>query len=127
MTDLRGERTQMYKAVGLLWIIGFFGLLAAAGGQPSSLQAATSQFDGTHAFVSQTNLNETFFAVQTEHIRRCLPPPFKTEPLTITSGQARYTSPRGLQFEGTVGSQGELTMRVPPSPATRGAGASARY
>ena len=109
----------MQKHIGWLWIVGFFALLPASGAQNAAPPSVNTQFDGTYAFVSQTNVNETFFTAQTEHVRRCLRPPLKTEPLTVVNGEARYTSPKGLQFEGTVGPQGELTMRVPPAISGR--------
>jgi hypothetical protein len=49
----------MQKRIGWFWIIGFFGLLAAADAQTPSPPAVTTQFDGTYAFVSATKLNET--------------------------------------------------------------------
>jgi hypothetical protein len=107
----------MQKHVGWLWIAGFFGLLAAADAQTPSSPAAT-QFDGTYAFVSSAKVNETYTATGTNRIGQCgdLPP---RGPLTIENGHARYN----LQ-EGTIGPQGELAMRLAPSPATRHAGAS---
>jgi hypothetical protein len=51
----------------------------------------------------------------------------KVGPLTVANGQAQYPAFGRLTqagFEGTVGSQGELTMRLASTPATRGAGAS---
>jgi len=50
----------MQKHVGWLWIIGFFGLTAAATARAPSPPAATTQFDGTYAFVSATRVNETY-------------------------------------------------------------------
>ena len=94
------EGGHIQRNLGWLWFAGFFGLLASANAQTPSPPAAATQFDGKYEFVSQTNVNETFFTTQTEHVRRCLRPPLKTEPLMIANGEARYTSPRGLQFEG---------------------------
>jgi hypothetical protein len=41
-------------------------------------------------------------------------------PLTIAQGQARYTTATGRQLEGTVGPQGELTMRIIAPPNSGG-------
>ena|SRR5215472_5316098 len=83
-----------------------------------------TQFDGTYAFVSATNVNETFMAGGTRP-GQC--PERKAESLTIVEGQARYSSRRvngtaRLILEGTVGPQGELAMRREPEPTGRGGG-----
>ena len=73
----------MQTHIGWLWIVGFFGLLAAANAQTALRPAANTQFDGTYAFVSSTKVNET----------------------------SRDFKNRELEFEGTVASSGELAMR----------------
>jgi hypothetical protein len=80
----------MYKAVGLMWIAGFFGLLAAADAQTPSPSAATTQFDGTYAFVSATTLNETFMAGGTRP-GQC--PERKAASLTIVRGSGPVFQP----------------------------------
>ena len=87
----------MRKWIGWLWIVGLFGLVAAAGAQTPSPPAATTQFDGTYAFVSATKVSETYTTGATEHIIRC-GDYTAGGPLTIVNGRAYY--------EGTVGSQG---------------------
>jgi hypothetical protein len=54
----------MRKRIGLLWIVGFFGLLAAAVAQTPSPSTAGGPFDGTYRFAatpiqSLTYLNTT--------------------------------------------------------------------
>jgi hypothetical protein len=49
----------MQKHVGLICLGGFFRLVAAADAQTASPPAASTQFDGTYAFVSSTKMNET--------------------------------------------------------------------
>jgi hypothetical protein len=51
-----------------LWVVGFFGWLAAADGQTAPPTAVVTQFDGTYAFVSATKMNETYTTGPTEHI-----------------------------------------------------------
>jgi hypothetical protein len=43
------------RYVGLLWTVGFFGLLAAAHAQSPSSSTAGTPFYGTYAFVSAAN------------------------------------------------------------------------
>ena len=44
----------MPKGTGWLSLLGFFGLVSAAGAQAPSSPTASTQFDGTYAFVSST-------------------------------------------------------------------------
>ena|SRR5437764_12937870 len=108
---------------GLLWTIGFFGLVATANAQTAPFPTATMQFDGTYAFVCQANVNETWRDFHNRE-RLCGPRSRTPGPLTIVNGQARYTGAGGREFEGTVGPQGELTMRAPPEPFGRCGGCS---
>lgn len=114
----------MYRAVGLLSTAGVVGLLAAAHAQTTSPSAST-QFDGRYAFVSATKLTETYTTTRTNRVGQC--GDYTGRPLTIVKGEARYPGRGRLTaagFEGTVGPQGQLAMRLAPTPATRGAGAS---
>lgn len=106
----------MRKHIRWLWIVGFFGSLAAANAQTPAPAAASIAFDGTYAFVSGTRLNESYTTKGTEHIKRC--GGYKGGPLTIVNAHASYGSGRG--FDGTVAPQGELTMRLAPTPVNRG-------
>jgi len=110
----------MQKHIGWLWIVGFFGLLAAADAQTSSLPATSTQFDGVYAFVSSAKANETW---RDFHNREHPCGDYREGgSLIISNGQARYSRPR-RDFEGTVGPQGELTMRAPADiPAKTGWG-----
>jgi hypothetical protein len=72
------------------------------------------QFDGTYAFASATTLNETYMTTWRTRMGRC-GDIRKLGPLTIANGQARYAGFGRVTkegFEGTVGPQGELTMRA---------------
>jgi hypothetical protein len=111
----------VHKSAGLLWIAGFLGLLASADAQTASPSAATAQFDGTYAFVSATKLNETYTTARTNRMRRC-GDVRKVGPLTIVKGEARYSGLGPVTeagFEGTVGAQGELAMRLASTPASK--------
>jgi hypothetical protein len=109
----------VHKLVGLLWIAGFFGLLAAANAQTPSPSTAGTTFDGTYAFVSATKVNETYTTRPGNRIGQCADR--EMPPLIIVNGQARRYSKAGLvTFEGTVGPQGELLMRSAPAPAKFG-------
>ena len=104
----------MQKGVGWLGIAGFFGLLAAANAQTSSSSStAGMRFDGTYAFVSTAKVNATYVA-RTGRMGQCREPG-AWHSLVIVNGRARL-----LQFEGTVGSQGELAMRSASEPAKYG-------
>ena len=96
----------MRRQIGLLWIVGFFGLAAAADAQtPSS--TATAPFDGKYRFVSSATVNQTY---RKGVMAQC--PGRIPGPLTIAQGRARYTSGSGYRLRGTVGPQGELAMRA---------------
>jgi hypothetical protein len=107
------------KIVGRLWIVGFFGVVAAANAQtPGAPSAApVTKYDGTYAFVSATNVNDTYWTRVTNRIGQC----WKIRdigPLIIANGQAEYDSFRRDQpvNKGTVGLQGELIMRLVATP-----------
>jgi hypothetical protein len=98
----------MRKQIGLLWIVGFFGLAAAADAQtPSS--TGTAPFDGKYRFVSSARVNETYIS-RKGVMAQC--PGRIPGPLTIAKGRARYTSASGYRLRGTVGPQGELAMQA---------------
>jgi hypothetical protein len=106
----------MRKQIGLLWIVGCFGLVAAADAQapPST---AGAPFDGTYRFVSSARVNKTY-VTRGGQMGQC--PDRRAGPLTIAQGQAKYTSATGRQLEGTVGPQGELAMRLLAPPSSGG-------
>jgi hypothetical protein len=101
----------MPRGTGWLSLVGFFGLAVAAGAQTPLSQTAGSQFDGTYALVSSAKLTQMFTGPH--GLRYC--PDGTAGPLTIARGQARlsitYYGNVPVDFEGTVGSQGELAMR----------------
>jgi hypothetical protein len=110
----------MQKHIGRWWIVGFFGLLAAANAQTASPPAAGMQFDGTYRFVSATTLNETYMTTWRTRMGRCGDIQ-RMGPLTIANGQARYAGFGRVTkegFEGTVGPQGELTLKL-AAPASK--------
>jgi hypothetical protein len=102
----------MQKHLGLLWTVGLIGWFAAADAQTASPPAASTQFDGTYAFVSATKLNETRMTYS-HHILQC--EDRRRKSLIIINGQARLPV-----FEGMVGSQGELALRHVPTPGKGG-------
>jgi len=73
-----------------------------------SVPAGNTQFDGTYAAVSMTQVNEVNGGSGTNPIGQC--GNRKPSSLIVTNGQARLPV-----FEGTVGSRGELAMRAGPS------------
>jgi hypothetical protein len=110
----------MQKHIGWLRIVGFFGLIPAANAQTASPPAATTQFDGSYAFVSATTLNETYMTTWRTRMGRC-GDIRKLGPLTIANGQARYSGFGHVTkegFNGTVGPQGELALRL-AAPASK--------
>ena len=106
----------MRRQIGLLWMVGFVGFIAAADAQAPSPTAA-APFDGTYRFVSSAKVNKTY-VTRGGQMGQC--PDRRAGPLTIAMGQARYTSATGRQLEGTVGSQGELAMRFVAPPGSGG-------
>lgn len=97
------------------------GLLAVTGVSAQTLTAvnppASTQFDGTYAFVSGTKLNETFTTTATAHVLQC--PDWKGGRLLITNGHAQYPRINPV-YDGTVGPQGDLMMRFNATAVTRG-------
>jgi|SRR5271169_270814 hypothetical protein len=113
----------MRENIGLLLIVGFLSVLAAAHAQTPSPSPITA-YDGTYAFVSGTKLNEITFATGTNRLIRCGNFP-TVGPLVIASGHARYFGFGPVTYaglEGTVGPHGDLLMRVAPSPVYRSNG-----
>ena len=110
----------MQKGRGWLWTAGFFGFIAGVNAQTASPPAASTQFDGTYAFVSATNLTETY----TDYSGRMIScPHIRTlGPLTIANGQAQYSTRNRYRplHEGMVGSHGELSMQTITFPGKEG-------
>ena len=98
----------MRRRIGLLSIVGCFGLVAAANAQaPSS--ATGSSFDGTYRLVSSAKVNQTYTATN-GRMGPCADR--RAGPLHVAKGQARYTTATGYRIKGPVGPQGELAMHI---------------
>ena len=109
----------MSRSTRLLWICGFFGVLASANAQTPSASTAASAFDGTYRLVSTTSVNATY----TDRNGRTGPCPNRRPgPLHIVQGQARYTNATGYNLRGTVGPQGALAMDLVAPPNSSNAG-----
>jgi hypothetical protein len=96
-------------------------LSATANAQAASPPAAGDRFDGTYAFVSATTLNETYMTTWRTRMGRC-GDIRKLGPLTVSNGQARYSGFGPVTkagFEGTIGPQGELAMKLAATPASK--------
>lgn len=111
----------MRKRIGLLGIVGLFGLLAAADAQAQSSPTTGAAFDGTYRFVSSATVNQTY---TTRNGRTAPCPDRAAGPLTIRNGQAQYTNATGYELKGPVGSQGELAMRLLTPPNSSNAGSA---
>ena len=100
----------MQKGIGWLCMVGFFGSLAAADAQTPPSSSAGASFDGTYRFISSTIVSPTY-TTENGRIGQCVDD-WQAGPLTIVRGQARFSTINffTLEFEGTVGSQGELAM-----------------
>jgi hypothetical protein len=95
-----------------LWVFGILGYSAAAMAQTPPASTADTKFDGTYAFLSSTKLDETY-TTRSGRMGQCADR--IAGPITIVNGQARYSGSgrlRSREFEGMVGSQGELAMRA---------------
>jgi hypothetical protein len=112
-----GEQSRA-KRFGWLWAVGIFGCSAVAMAQTPPASTAGTRFDGTYAFFSSTKLNETY-TTTSGRMGQC--PNRRPGPLTIANAQARFRYGRQREFEaeGTVGSQGELVMRLVPTPGNK--------
>ena len=99
----------MQKNIGWLWVVGFFGLVAAADAQTPPPSTAGTQFDGTYRPVSSALVNTTY-TTRKGQTGPC--PNRRAGPLHILNGQAHYTTATGYRVRGTVGPQGELAMRA---------------
>jgi hypothetical protein len=111
----------MRRRIGLLWIVGFFGLLAAADAQTPLPSTVRGPFDGTYRFVSSSKVNATYV---TRNGRAGPCPDRRAGPLHIEKGRARYTTATGYKLRGTVGPQGELELHVVAPPNSSNAGAA---
>jgi hypothetical protein len=109
----------MGKRIGLLGVVGFFGLLATANAQTPSPPAPGASFDGTYRFVSSAKVNPTY---TTRNGQTGFCPDRRPGPLHVANGRARYTTTTGYRLTGTVGPQGELAMRVIAPPNSSNAG-----
>jgi hypothetical protein len=96
----------MQKHIGLLSILGLLGIIGTAGAQAPS--AARSSFDGTYRLVSSTRANAMYTSYNGQSAQ-C--PNRKPGPLHIAGGRVHYMTATGYRLGGTVGTQGELTMR----------------
>ena len=111
----------MRRRIGLLWIVAFLGLLAAANAQRSSPSTAGGPFDGIYRFVSSAKLNATYV---TRNGRTGPCPDRRAGPLHVEGGRARYTTATGYKLRGTVGPQGELELHVVAPTNASNAGSS---
>ena len=106
-TSTKEECRLMRRQIGLLSIVGFFGLVATADAQTQSVLTAGPAFDGTYRPVSSAKVN----AMSIEQKGNMIPCPDRMPgPLTIVQGEAQYTDASGDQVDGTVWPQGELAM-----------------
>jgi hypothetical protein len=109
----------MLNQVGLLSIVGFFGLLAAAAAQTPSAPTAGMAFDGTYRFVSSAKVNPMYTSYNGQ-MGIC--PTRKPGPLHIVGSRVHYTTATGYRVGGTVGTQGELALRSEMVGSSRPAG-----
>jgi hypothetical protein len=98
----------MPKQIGLVSIVGLMGLLAAANAQTAPSAAGVTAFDGKYRLVSSVKVNDMYTAYNGQ-MGMC--PVRKPGPLHIVEGRVHYAATTGYRFDGTVGPQGDLTMR----------------
>jgi hypothetical protein len=108
----------MPRQIGVLSIVGFFGLLAAANAQTAP---APTAFDGTYRPVSWAKSN-AMYTDRTGRTAQC--PTRRPGPLHIANGEVRYTTASGYKLRGTVGPQGQLAMGLDAPANSRNAGAN---
>jgi hypothetical protein len=105
--------------IGSLWIVRFFGLVAAETAQTQLPPTAGGPSDGTYRFVSSSKVNVAY-VTRNGQMGQC--PDRRAGPLHVAKGRARYTTATGYKLRGTVGTQGELAMRVLAPPNSSNAG-----
>ncbi|HTV44342.1 MAG TPA: hypothetical protein VMF05_03415 [Stellaceae bacterium] len=105
------------KSMSWLWIVGCFGLAAAANAQTPPAPAASAAFDGTYTLLSATRVTPTY-RTRGGQMFQC--PELTAGPLTVAQGQASYTTATGHRLTGTVGPQGQLSMRSVAPPSSGG-------
>jgi hypothetical protein len=104
----------MPKGIGWLSLVGFFGLVSAAGAQAPSSPTASTQFDGTYTLVSSIAGSYRDYA---NRPGQC--PEWRPGPLTVSQSRVQWGNPStGRGWEGTVGSHGELAVRTIPRIAS---------
>jgi hypothetical protein len=114
----------MPKCTGWLSLLGFFGLVSAAGAQAPSSPTASTQFDGTYTFVSSTagsrsgnQLDRPKADFRDDRSGGRCPEEFRPGPLTVAQGRVQWITPgTGREWGGTVGSHGELAVRLIAQP-----------
>jgi len=105
-------RTHVQKYAFWSPLVGIFGIASiGAVAQTSPALPPVTEYDGTYAFVSSANVNDSYMTM-TARMGAC-PRGKVVGPLTTVNGQARYSSSKNSpQKVGTVGSRGELAMRL---------------
>ncbi len=107
----------MHRDRGWLWIVAFFGSLAAANAQAPQAPTAGAAYDGTYGFVSSAKVTSTY---TTRGGQTGFCPELTAGPLTVSQGRAQYTTATGHLLAGTVGPQGQLTMGSSAPPSSGG-------
>lgn len=98
----------MPNRFGFISIVNLSSLLATANAQAASSSTPAASFDGTYRLVSSTKVNEMYTSYNGQ-MGMC--PDRKPGPLHVMGRRVHYTTATGYRLEGTVGPQGELTMR----------------
>jgi hypothetical protein len=98
----------MTSRIGLVSIVSLSGLLATANAQAASSPTAGASFHGTYRLVSSTKVNDMYTSYNGQ-MGMC--PDRKPGPLRVVGSRVQYATSTGYRLEGTVGPQGELTMR----------------
>jgi hypothetical protein len=117
----------MRKGIWALCLVALAGCTAAEAPPPTPIAAPAPPpaaaaipgggLDGTYAFVSSTKLNATY-RTRGGLMGTC--GDRTTGPLTIGQGQAQYTTETGVRLSGSVGPQGELSLRALQTPGPNG-------
>ena len=90
----------MLKQMGLVSVVGFMGLVAAAAAQAAPTSTSGEPFEGTYRLASSAKVNDTYMSYNGQ-TGMCPSP--KPGPLHVAGGGVHYTTATGYRLSRVVG------------------------